>query len=130
MSVSVLTINDNDHIINAAQYRHPARMHSRKRSAAFLSEDTSNGILASNGTPNIDDSIEEQDEPSKRLQHNTGVPIATTQPRLRYNAQRLLNNLAFTRLYVTANFHSWNPSSSPMVLCCVDGQSEVYVALW
>ena len=101
-------------------------MHSRKRSAAFLSDDTTNDNLSSiPATPN-----DEPDAPSKRLQNSSGVAIPTSQPKLRYNAQRLLNNLAFTRLYVTANFPAWDPASSPVVLCCVDEQNELCQVLW
>lgn len=106
-------------------------MHSRKRSAALLSDDTTNDDDAfsstntSVSTPRLD-----EDGPSKRLQNLHGAPISQTNPTLQYDASRLLNNLAFTRLYVTANFHAWDPASSPVVLCCVDEQNELYTALW
>lgn len=104
-------------------------MHSRKRSAAFLSEDTTTNDTTFSGKTN-DPINEQQDGPSKRLLHNSGIPLSTSHPKLKYNAQRLLNNLAFTRLYITANFQNWDPASSPVVLCCVNEQSETYVALW
>ena len=64
----------------------------------------------------------------KRLRNSQGNAI----PRrvLKYNAQALLNNLAFTRLYVTANFHNNNPSVSPVILCIVSERDGLYRALW
>ena len=103
-------------------------MHSRKRSAAFLDDTSTNGTTFEAQTTNANG--DQQDGPSKRLLHNSGIPLATSKSILRYNAQRLLNNLAFTRLYVTANFQSWDPVASPVVLCCVDEQNELYLALW
>lgn len=106
-------------------------MHSRKRSAAFLSEDTeTNGGINLTSTQEPNGADPEQDTPSKRLQHNSGIALATTQPKLKYNVQRLLNNLAFTRLYVTSNFQAWDPASSPVILCCVEAQNELYAAVW
>ena len=108
-------------------------MHSRKRSSAYISDDTSTGpndqLLTSNLSQNA---IAEHDTPSKRLQNPHGAPIPQPQPlNLRFNTPRLLNNLAFTRLYVTANFHAWDPSSSPVLFCCVRSQeAEIYRGVW
>lgn len=65
----------------------------------------------------------------KRLRNSKGD--ATHRPRvLKYNARALLNNLAFTRLYVTANFQNYRPSVSPVILCIVSEQDLLYRALW
>lgn len=65
-----------------------------------------------------DDDFKPQPEtPSKRLQNSQGHPI----PRdtLMLNTKKLLNHLASTRLFVTANFGNYNPSTSDVLLCIV-----------
>lgn len=47
-----------------------------------------------------------------------------------YNAQALLNELAFHRLFVTANFMNYNPSLSPILLCIVTHSLNLYHATW
>lgn len=96
-------------------------MHSRKRSAAFLSTDEST---------NDQDPELPQNNPSKRLQNPQGLAIPRANPTIKYNAPALLNNLAFTRLYVTANFHAYDPGASPLLLCCVEEQNDLYRAIW
>ncbi|KAK5137672.1 hypothetical protein LTR08_007967 [Meristemomyces frigidus] len=81
------------------------------------------------------DSEDEQPVPSdhhdttlKRLRNSKGVAIHRRV--LKYSAQALLNNLAFTRLYVTANFQNFDPSLSPVILCIVSEHDVLYRALW
>jgi len=66
--------------------------------------------------------------PLKRLQNSKGY--AVHRRILKYNAQALLNDLAFTRLYVTANFQNYNPTLSPIILCVVSEHRLLYHALW
>ena len=74
----------------------------------------------------------EETSPAKRLQNSQGEAITIPPPRrpLKFNAQRLLNTLAFTRLSLTANFSKFNPASSFIILCMVSEQNELYHALW
>ena len=97
-------------------------MHSRKRSIRDREEDE-DGIRNSYGAINVED-----DKPLKRFQNRYGEAIKR-QPK-HYNAQKLLNNLAFTRYYVTANFSNYDPTSSFIVLCMVSEQNQLYQALW
>lgn len=97
--------------------------HSRKRSIAFLSDKSTNDTLQ----PPAERQIA---TPSKRLQNSRGQAVPQNEVLPNYNAQRLLNNLAFTRLYVTANFQNYWPSMSPVILCLVHEQNDLYVALW
>ncbi|KAK5123989.1 hypothetical protein LTR85_002186 [Meristemomyces frigidus] len=87
----------------------------RKRSARHDSDDEQ---------PVADDQL---DTPSKRLRNSKGDAILRRT--LKYNAQALLNNLAFTQLYVTANFQKYNPGLSPIVLCIVSEHDLLYRAL-
>lgn len=67
--------------------------------------------------------------PSKRLRNRQGQ--AVSQEARRYNAQALLNNLAFTKLFVTANYHVYSPATSPVLLCVLwEHDSLLYRALW
>ena len=68
------------------------------------------------------------DTPSKRLRGSKGAAIH--RQIYKYNVQALLNNLAFTRLYVTANFQNYNSALSPVILCIVSGHDRLYRALW
>lgn len=98
--------------------------HSRKRSSAWIDEDTAND---NSYIAQAYASVTLEDAPVKRLQNARGEAVT---PILKYNAQRLLNNLAFTRFYVTANFQNYNPAFSPVILCMVREQNELYQALW
>jgi len=60
--------------------------------------------------------------PPKRQRNGQGNPIARGRT-LKYNARILLNHLAFTRLYVTANFRRYDPALSPVVLVFVSPSS-------
>ncbi|KAK5173380.1 uncharacterized protein LTR77_002061 [Saxophila tyrrhenica] len=97
-------------------------MHSRKRSSAWVEEDeTAHVSLAY--TPANPTSL-----PSKRLQNKKGAAV-TAKPLLKYDAQKFLSNLAFTRFYVTANFQNLDQTSSFVVLCLVGEQNGLYQAL-
>ena len=99
-----------------------APSHSRKRSVRDFEEDDESERNAY-AALNIQDN-----KPLKRLQNSQGYAIKR-QP-LKYNAHKLLSHLAFTRFYVTANFGSYNPGVSPVVLCMVSEQNELYRAVW
>lgn len=64
----------------------------------------------------------------KRLRNSKGD--AVTRQTLRYNAHALLNQLAFSRLYVTANFQNFKPARSPVVICFLSERVIFYRALW
>jgi hypothetical protein len=98
-------------------------MHSRKRSSAWLEADELENVSLAYTPVNL------IDLPSKRLQNSLGAPIAS-KPALKYDAQKLLSTLAFTRFYVTANFQNFNPTASYIVLCMVSEQNRLYQALW
>ena len=93
----------------------------RKRSSAWITNEDLDSV---EDTP-----ASHEDMPSKRLLNNRGEPVQTGRV-VKYNVQKLLNHLAFTRVYVTANFHNYNPSKSFVILCMVSEQSELYHALW
>ena len=99
----------------------PDPSRSRKRSSAWIADDDINEYESQ--LTNIEDT------PSKRLLSNRGEAIPT-KPLIRYNGQKLLNHLAFTRIYVTANFQNYNPNQSFVVLCMVSEQDDLYQALW
>jgi hypothetical protein len=103
------------------QYDLPNPPRSRKRSSAWIADDDNN--------PEESLSTNLEDLPSKRLLNNRGEAIPT-KPLIKYNAQKLLNHLAFTRIYVTANFQNFNPNGSFIVLCMVSEQNDLYQALW
>ncbi|KAK4546152.1 hypothetical protein LTR36_002289 [Oleoguttula mirabilis] len=67
------------------------------------------------------------DTPRKRLRNSKGDAIHRRE--LKYNAQALLNNLAFTQLYVTANFQFYNPALSPVILCIIAERDVLYRTL-
>lgn len=94
---------------------------SRKRSSAWISEDAVD--------INDDETPEPDYNPSKRQVNSRGEAIQTNRV-TRYDAQKLLNHLAFTRVYVTANFHNYNPNKSFIILCMVSEQDEMYRSLW
>ena len=96
--------------------------HSRKRSVYMREADDDDDANNNDAPTNT------QDMPSKRLQNSRGEVIH--RQALTYNVQKLLNHLAFTRLYVTANFHAYHPNSSFVIFCMVSGQDELYRALW
>ena len=102
----------------------PRASHSRKRSSAWLAEGDDNGFVATHIAP-----LNEEDMPSKRMQNPRGEAVKQRQP-LKYNTLKFLNNLAFTRFYVTANFQNYDPASSFVILCMVAEQNELYRALW
>ena len=99
-----------------------APSHSRKRSVRDFEEDDESERNAY-AALNIQD-----DKPLKRLQNSQGHAIKR-QP-LKYNAHKLLSHLAFTRFYVTQNFAQYTPGTSPVVLCMVSEQNELYRAVW
>ena len=96
-----------------------APSHSRKRSVRDLEEDEDT-IRNTYAAINL-----QEDKPLKRLQNRYGEAIKR-QPK-QYNVQKLLNNLAFTRFYVTSNFSNYDPKSSFVVLCMVSEQNELCV---
>lgn len=98
--------------------------HTRKRSSAWLEEDSHPNVSLAY-TPLNPTSL-----PSKRLQNSSGTGIATTKPSVKYDAQRLLGNLAFTRFYVTENFANFSPTTSHVLLCMVGEQNGLYRGLW
>ena len=100
-----------------------APSHSRKRSVRDFEEEDEDEPANAYAAINL-----LEDKPLKRLQNSQGYAIKR-QP-LKYNAHKLLNNLAFTRYYVTANFANYNPRSSFVVLCMVAEQNDIYRALW
>ena len=70
---------------------------------------------------------------SKRLRAPRGHAVAIERPDSPFQVEALLNNLAFTRLYVTANYHNYNPQTSPVILCFLshqDSDLHLYHALW
>ncbi|KAK3712615.1 hypothetical protein LTR37_009058 [Vermiconidia calcicola] len=105
---------------NSMQYELPSPSRNRKRSSAWLTEDED--------ISQVYTSIKLEDTPSKRLQNSRGEAVHS-KPLLRYNAPKLLNNLAFTRFYVTKNFQNFNPSTSFIILCMVSEQNGLYQAL-
>ena len=103
------------------QYELPSPSHSRKRSSAWVADDEN--VARAYATVNL------EDMPSKRLQNSRGDPIQAKQL-LKYDAQKLLNNLAFTRFFVTANFQNYSPKDSYIILCMVSEQNSLYQSLW
>ena len=103
------------------QYTLPSPTHSRKRSSAWVTDDEN---VAKVYTP-----VNLEDMPSKRFQNRYGEAVHT-KPRLKYDAEKLLNQLAFTRFYVTANFTNYSPKESFVILCMVSEQNELYCGLW
>ena len=99
----------------------PNPLRNRKRSSAWITNDDLDPV---DDTP-----ANAEDMPSKRLLNNRGESVQTGRI-IKYNVQKLLNNLAFTRIYVTANFHNYDPSKSFIVLCMVSEQDELYHTLW
>ena len=99
----------------------PSPSRNRKRTSAWIDDDS----FASDDVA----SPEAEYTPSKRLLNARGEAIQTTRV-IKYNAQKLLNHLAFTRVYVTANFENYNPNSSFIILCMVAGQDEMFQILW
>ncbi|TKA75221.1 hypothetical protein B0A55_05894 [Friedmanniomyces simplex] len=65
----------------------------------------------------------------KRSRNSRGQPIPRRRA-LHYNAQPLLNSLAYTRLYVTANFHHYYASSSPVIICLTSSFSDAGKSLY
>ena len=103
------------------QYELPSPTHSRKRSSAWVTDEENNSQVY---TP-----VNPADMPSKRFQNKHGEAVHA-KPLLRYNAHKVLNHLAFTRFYVTANFTNFNPAEYFIILCMVSEQNELYQALW
>lgn len=91
----------------------------RKRSVRHRDADSEDDLPAAH---------DELDASPKRLRNKRGDAVHRRV--LKYNAQALLNHLAFTRLYVTANFPNYNPSVSPVVICFVAEHDALYRALW
>lgn len=99
----------------------PSLPRNRKRSSVWLDE---NELTYSD-----DDPQEVEYTHSKRLLGSKGESVPTNRV-TKYNAPKLLNHLAFTRVYVTANFQNYNPSKSYIVLCMLFERNELYQALW
>ncbi len=97
--------------------------HSRKRSSAWIEQDENENVSLAYAPVNL------IDLPAKRLQNRQGAPVHAKRL-LKYDAQKLLSNLAFTSFYVTANFHNFNPTASYITLCMVSEQNGLYQALW
>lgn len=93
----------------------------RKRSSVWIATDEE--------MPHNDSTTHPEDEPSKKLLSNRGEAIHTN-PQVKYNTQKLLNHLAFTRVYVTANFANYNPQESFVLLCMASEQNGLYEMLW
>ena len=93
----------------------------RKRS--FHDRDAASDSDTEISIPAIDDSS------PKRLRNRQGSAVHRRTP-LRYDVHALLNNLAFTRLHVTSNFHRYSHGSSPVVLCIISDAISLYSALW
>ena len=102
-----------------------------KQSPPQAATDSAAELVLKNANIYTVDDLEET-SPAKRLQNSQGEAITIPPPRrpLKFNAQRLLNHLAFTRLSLTANFSKFNPASSFIILCMVSEQNELYHALW
>ena len=103
------------------QYELPSPSHSRKRSSAWVADDEN--VARAYAVVNL------EDMPSKRMQNSRGEAIQAKKL-FKYDAQKLLNNLAFTRFFVTANFQNYSQKESFIILCMVSEQNELYQALW
>lgn len=66
--------------------------------------------------------------PSKRLRNPHGDAVQRT--KLHFNAHELLNNLAFTRLYVTGNYDHYSATQSPVLICVLSRHDALYRAVW
>ena len=97
--------------------------HSRKRSSAWIDQDERENVSMAYTPVNL------TDLPAKRLQNSHGAAVIS-KPLLKYDAQKMLGNLAFTRFYVTANFQNFSPTTSYIILCMVSEQNNLYQALW
>lgn len=99
----------------------PALSGSRKRSIQELHvDDDEDELVASH--KNYTDAA------PKRLRNRRGN--AVHRKIIKYDVQALLNHLAFTRFYVTANFQNYNQTSSPVIICIVSNHLQLYNALW
>ncbi|KAK0840842.1 hypothetical protein LTR03_010292 [Friedmanniomyces endolithicus] len=86
----------------------------RKRTFSHRSAaDSTSDSESSQPATQLNDSL---DASPKRTRHSQGYAIHR-RGAIHYNAQALLNNLAYTRLYVTANFQNYSASSSPVIVC-------------
>ena len=79
-------------------YGAPTKTHNRKRSSAWLEQDESENVSLAYTPVNL------SDMPAKRLQNSQGAAVQA-KPLLKYDAQKLLLNLSFTRCFVTANYN-------------------------
>lgn len=69
------------------------------------------------------------DTPSKRLRNPQGNAVERKE--LRFNhIHELFSNLAFTRLYVTANYDRYSTTQSPVLLCVLYRHDALYRAVW
>ena len=71
---------------------------------------------------------DELDTPSKRFQDRRGSAVG--RHTVHYNAQALLNSLAFKRVFVTSNFSNFHPTDSPVILCFLEDRHDMYTSLW
>ncbi|KAK0955663.1 hypothetical protein LTR91_022739 [Friedmanniomyces endolithicus] len=102
----------------------PPTTRPRKRTFSHRSDDSANDD--SDSPHPATQPNDPSDASPKRTRNSQGHAIHR-RGALHYNAQALLNNLAYTRLYVTANFQNHSASSSPVVVCLVAGpQSSLY----
>jgi hypothetical protein len=118
---SVPVINLIQNMDQIMQDEQPSTSRRRKRSSAWLDEHTV--ALDEVVLPEVGHT------PSKRLLSARGEAIQTNRV-IKYNARKLLNHLAFTQVYVTANFANYNPNSSFIILCVAARQEEMYQMLW
>lgn len=68
------------------------------------------------------------DTASKRLRNPQGEAIE--RKTLRFNAHQLLSDLAFSRLYVTANYDRYSATKSPILLTVLSRHDALYRAVW
>lgn len=68
------------------------------------------------------------ERPSKRLENSHGHPVSRQIYHL--NTKIILQSLALTRLFVTANFSLYNPHTSPIIICVIRENDYLYRDLW
>ncbi|KAF2168907.1 hypothetical protein M409DRAFT_20920 [Zasmidium cellare ATCC 36951] len=92
---------------------------SRKRTANDVDDDDDEVMQFETNTT---------DTPSKRLRNPQGDAISRKQ--LHFNAHKLLSDLAFSRLYVTANYDRYSVTQSPILLTVLSRHDALYRAVW
>lgn len=96
----------------------PSASATRKRTANDVDDEDDNIHFETSTT----------DTPSKRLRNPQGDAIERKQHR--FNAHQLLSELAFTRLYVTANYDRYSVTKSPILLTVLSRHDAPYRAVW